>query len=254
MAITDLTGTKWQFNDAITLEEFGTMHIEGTLTDNNHTDVAFHLIEWYPTSLEFYSWVVGRITQYIDGAWENGAPTIRISGGDDVTNAADIAAFEANATQIIDPPTPSSDYKFLDDTGLARAFTNLKDYIDTADQNLQFQIDGLGEPFRLQDFTQQINVTIPSITTDVANTSIPNVDIDLDVIDPTGALNQNFAIAGLVKYEVFDATSGGNRLNVTPICSFSMNSQRTLRVRMMCAGASSKTARRIAGALLLKHR
>lgn len=120
--------------------------------------------------------------------------------------------------------------------------------------DLQFQIDGLGEPFRLQDFSQQINVIIPSITSDVANTSIPNIDIDLNVIDSTGKLNENFAIASLAKYEVYDAASGGNRLNVTPICSFSMTGQRILRVRMMAAGTTSKTARRINGAILLKHR
>ena len=120
--------------------------------------------------------------------------------------------------------------------------------------NLQNQIDGLGEPFRLQDFTQQIDLTIPHCNQDIPNTSIPNVDIDLNVIDPTGALNQSFAIAGLAKYEVYDAASGGNRLNCWPVCSFSMNSQRVLRVRMMCAGSTGKSAKRISGALLLKHR
>ena len=147
-----------------------------------------------------------------------------------------------------------TNYNYVDDTGLTRAFTDLKGYIDTADGELQTQIDALGEPFRLQDFQQQINVTIPSVTQDISNTSIPNVDVDLDVIDPSGTLNQNFAIASLAKYEVYDATSGGNRLNVMPVCSFSMNSQRTLRIRMMVAGPNSKTARRIAGAILLKHR
>lgn len=120
--------------------------------------------------------------------------------------------------------------------------------------NLQTQIDGLGEPFRLQDFNQQINVTFPCVTEDIANTSIPNMDIDLDVIDPTGQLNQNFAIASLAKYEVYNASSGGSRLNVFPVCSFSMNQQRTLRVRMMCAGSTRVTGLRISGALLLKHR
>ena len=110
------------------------------------------------------------------------------------------------------------------------------------------------EAFLLKDFNQQINITIPSVTSDVANTSIPNMDIDLDVIDPTGDLNSKYAIAGLIKYEIYDATSGGNRLNAFPICSFSMNSQRTLRVRCMVGGTTSKTARRIQGALLLKHR
>lgn len=110
------------------------------------------------------------------------------------------------------------------------------------------------EAFMLKDFNQQINLTIPSVTSDVANTSIPNMDIDLDVIDPTGELNTKYAIAGIVKYEIYDATSGGNRLNAFPVCSFSMNGQRTLRLRCMVGGPSSKTARRIQGALLLKHR
>ena len=110
------------------------------------------------------------------------------------------------------------------------------------------------EAFMLKDFTQQVNITIPHCNQDIANTSIPNMDIDLNEIDPTGELNQKYAIASLMKYEVYDATSGCNRLNCCPVCSFSMNSQRTLRLRMMCAGSTGKTARRIAGALLLKHR
>lgn len=110
------------------------------------------------------------------------------------------------------------------------------------------------EAFMLKDFNQQINITIPHCNQDIANTSIPNVDIDLNDIDPTGELNTKYAIASLMKYEVFDATSGGNRLNCWPVCSFSMNSQRTLRLRMMVAGSTAKTARRIQGALLLKHR
>lgn len=126
--------------------------------------------------------------------------------------------------------------------------------LESAVDDLQFQINGLGEPFRLQDFNQQINITVPSVSKDIANTDIPNIDIDLDVMDPTGALGTNFAIAGLTKYEVYDATSGGNRLNVFPVASFSMNSQKQLRVRMMCAGANDKAAKRIVGAILLKHR
>ena len=110
------------------------------------------------------------------------------------------------------------------------------------------------EAFMLKDFNQQINLTIPPVTQDIANTSIPNMDVDLNEIDPTGELNTKYAIAGLVKYEIYDATSGGNRLNAFPVCSFSMNGQRTLRLRCMVGGPNSKTARRISGALLLKHR
>lgn len=168
--------------------------------------------------------------------------------------ANDILVTDANG-QAIDSGVPISAIPTVDQTYNGMS-TNAQSgiAIQTQVTNLQNQIDGLGEPFRLQDFNQQINVTIPCITEDISNTSIPNVDIDLDVIDPTGQLNQNFAIASLAKYEVFDAPSGGNRLNVTPVCSFSMNSQRTLRVRMMCAGTQRKIALRISGALLLKHR
>ena len=115
-------------------------------------------------------------------------------------------------------------------------------------------VEAAKEAFMLKDFNQQINLTIPAVTNDVANTSIPNMDVDLDVIDPTGELNTKYAIAGLVKYEIYDAASGGNRLNAFPVCSFSMNGQRVLRLRCMVGGPNNKTARRISGALLLKHR
>ena len=137
---------------------------------------------------------------------------------------------------------------------MATLNTTEKGNLVGAINELKFGLDGLGEPFRLKDFNQQINITIPLVSQEISNTNIPNVDIDLNIIDPTGALNEQFAIAGLAKYEVYDATSGGNRINVFPVCSFSMNSQRVLRVRMMCAGTSAKTARRIQGAILLKHR
>ena len=124
-----------------------------------------------------------------------------------------------------------------------------KKYVDAADAALQFQIDGLGEPFRLKDFSQTFatDINIPSCQQDIANTSIPNVDVKI-----TGTEAENFAIAGLVKYEVTDAN--GARLNVWPVCQFSMDGQKTLRLRMMAAGPNSKAAKRISGAILLKHR
>ena len=137
-----------------------------------------------------------------------------------------------------------SDY-FLDPDGVEA----VKIYIDEKDTDLQEQIDALGEPFRLMDFSQTLSITIPSVTQDISNTSIPNVDVVI-----TGTVADDFAIASLAKYEVYDAASGGNRLNVFPVCMFSMNGQKTLRVRMMCAGPSSKAAKRIQGAILLKHR
>ena len=119
---------------------------------------------------------------------------------------------------------------------------------------LLLDVEAGKEAFILKDFGQQIDITIPSCLNDIANTSIPNVDIDLNTIDPTGELNSKYAIASLMKYEVYDNTSGGNRLNAFQVCSFSMNTQRTLRLRMMVAGPNAKSAKRISGALLLKHR
>ena len=75
---------------------------------------------------------------------------------------------------------------------------------------LLFDVEAGKEAFALKDFNQQINLTLPSVTQDIANTSIPNMDIDLNVIDPTGELNTKYAIAGIAKYEIYDAESGGN--------------------------------------------
>lgn len=136
--------------------------------------------------------------------------------------------------------------KFLN---LDDAVPAIKVYVDDKDADLQSQIDALGEPFRLMDFQQTLNVTIPSVTQDISNIRIPNVDVTI-----TGTVAENFAIASLARYEVYDNISGGNRLNVMPICVFSMSGQTVLRVRMMAAGPDSKVARRIQGAILLKHR
>ena len=103
------------------------------------------------------------------------------------------------------------------------------------------------DPFMLLDFGQTIDVTIPSCQKDIANTSIPNVDVSI-----TEAMGADWAIASLAKYEVKD--SSGNRLNVWPVCMFSMNGQKTLRLRMMAAGPNDKAAASISGAILLKHR
>lgn len=148
------------------------------------------------------------------------------------------------------------------DTTMSDTSTNpvqnkvIKSYVDNATSDLQFQIDGLGEPFRLLDFTQTFSagLTIPSCNQNLANTAIANVDVDLNVIDSSGALNRDFAVAGLLKYEIYDAVSGGNRLNCWPVTTFSMSGQQTLRIRMMCAGTTNQIMKRIQGTVLLKHR
>lgn len=103
--------------------------------------------------------------------------------------------------------------------------------------------------FLLKDFnaTFETPLEIPSVLTDIPNTQIKNVDITLD--DETAA---EYAIAGLVKYQVVDENN--QRLNAFQVCSFSMDGQVTLRLRFMCAGQNSVFAKSVKGALLLKRR
>lgn len=103
------------------------------------------------------------------------------------------------------------------------------------------------DPFMLMDFNQTLDLSLPYCTENIANTSIPNVDVVIS--DELGA---EWAIASLAKYEVKNANS--QRVNCWPVCSFSMNGQKTLRIRMMCAGTSRQTVASINGAILLKRR
>ena len=103
------------------------------------------------------------------------------------------------------------------------------------------------DPFMLLDFAQTISVTIPVCTKNIANTQIPNVDISI-----TDEMGVNWAIASLAKFEV--KNDSGQRINAWPVCQFSMNGQKTLRLRMMCGGNADTAAANISGAILLKHR
>lgn len=126
----------------------------------------------------------------------------------------------------------------------------IKEYVDTADANLQSQIDALGEPFRLKNWASNaLNVEIPCCTEDLSNVSIAKMIFSIDAEE--GA---DFQIAGMIAYEVFDSESGGNRINCWPVCQFTGNGQKELSVRWMCGGTSRKTAKRINAWVLLKHR
>lgn len=138
--------------------------------------------------------------------------------------------------------------KVLDYPGLQHYDGKIREHIAAADSSLQSQIDALGEPFRVKAFGgSNYNVTIPFVTEDVANTAIPN--FDLSISDEEGA---DYQIVGMIAYEMFDADN--NRINCWPVCQFTQNTQKTLRVRMMCAGTTRKTIKRISCWVLLKHR
>lgn len=152
------------------------------------------------------------------------------------------------------------------------AFLTTQKYVDDADEELQTQLGDLtaldteakgdlvnalnevyekcGEPFRVKQWAaNNLNVTIPICTTEIANTQIGKFVFSIDAEE--GALYQ---IVGMIAYEVFDAATGGNRINCWPVCQFTGNGQKELGVRFMCGGTSNKVAKRINAWVLLKRR
>lgn len=107
-----------------------------------------------------------------------------------------------------------------------------------------------GEPFRVKNWaSNSMNVTIVPCTSDASNTSLDKMVFTIN--DVEGA---DYQIVGMIAYEVFDAASGGNRINCWPVCQFTGNGQKELSVRWMCGGSSNKNAKRINAWVLLKHR
>lgn len=107
-----------------------------------------------------------------------------------------------------------------------------------------------GEPFRIKNWANNaLNVTIVPCTSDAGNTSLAKMVYTIN--DVEGA---DYQIVGMLAYEVFDAASGGNRINCWPVCQFTGNGQKELSVRWMCGGTTNKVAKRINAWVLLKHR
>ena len=106
-------------------------------------------------------------------------------------------------------------------------------------------------PFRIKNWAASwaAGMSIEPCTTDKGNTSLNKIVFSID--DVEGA---DYQIVGMIAYEVFDNTSGGNRINCWPVCQFTGNGQKELSVRWVCAGTTVKTAKRINAWVLLKHR
>lgn len=151
---------------------------------------------------------------------------------------------------------------------LARFWSKTKTYIDgklgdlltltTTDKTsavaaineIDFAVKGLGEPFRVKQWAaNNLNVSILPCTDDSANTSLAKMVFTID-----GQEGIDYQIVGMIAYEVFDAASGGNRINCWPVCQFTGNGQKELSVRWTCMGTTQKTAKRINAWVLLKHR
>lgn len=120
----------------------------------------------------------------------------------------------------------------------------------SAINEIDFAVKGLGEPFRVKQWVaNNLNVSILPCTDDSANTSLAKMVFTID-----GQEGINYQIVGMIAYEVFDAASGGNRINCWPVCQFTGNGQKELSVRWTCMGTTQKTAKRINAWVLLKHR
>lgn len=102
MAITDLTGTTWYFNE--TLNGSGHYSINFTCNAVDYTEMEFIseaggilLIYRGSTAIGAYDTTMGA------SGWQDPAyRTITITGGTGATNATLIAFFEANAIQVED--------------------------------------------------------------------------------------------------------------------------------------------------------
>ena len=110
-----------------------------------------------------------------------------------------------------------------------------------ADQDVEWT--NLQQEFLLLDFTQSVNVNAPAI----ASGSNP-VNIDVNVPESYQA---NWKISSLPKFE---CKNGTTRVDVVFGSAFSMNGQKTLRLRTFACGTETKQITSIAGAMLLMKR
>lgn len=166
--------------------------------------------------------------------------------------------FEAPLDNFDSPMTYSS--SFTQPTGkpyadniagnLSNLTTTEKTNLVGAVNELKSSVDALGEPFRVKQWgASNLNVTIVPCTSDAANTDLAKM-----VFTITGQEATDYQIVGMVAYEIFDAASGGNRINCWPVCQFTGQGQTELSVRFMCGGTTNKVAKRINAWVLLRHR
>lgn len=93
MAVTDLTGTTWVFNDSIDVSTSFYYSINFISNDS-----SFAALEASYPDLSYYYW--GAPTTIYSNGWYNANyKTISITGGTDATNSSLISWLEANATQ-----------------------------------------------------------------------------------------------------------------------------------------------------------
>ena len=103
MSISTLANTKWIFNETPNIS--ATKEYSITFTANNESFIKLNIFYGGDNKITYrYSNDTGSLLAYSEDGeehWFNGYRTIKITGGNDVTNANLIAWFEANAVQIV---------------------------------------------------------------------------------------------------------------------------------------------------------
>ena len=127
MAVTDLTGTKWQIkNDFTASKGYGVFHLIGSVSYISKSTGELISTPFYDVQNNFGigyqrypNLSIANVYYYRRGQTAAGFVEtnsayvsdvcINITGGNDVTNSRLIAWLEANATQIIEPPVLPTD-------------------------------------------------------------------------------------------------------------------------------------------------
>jgi len=180
----------------------------------------------------------------------HGDQSITFAYENDHPNTIEISAMNENDMAFMaDFPTKTYvDNEILTNVG------DLSNLMTTDQSNIVAALNEVkssrNEPFRIKNWgANNLNVVIPCCTEDIGNTSIDKMVFKIE-----GQEAIDYQVVGMIAYEVFDAQSGGNRINCWPVCQFTGENTTELSVRWMCGGTTRKTAKRVSAWVLLMHR
>lgn len=110
MAISDLTGTSWVFNEEPDISFDSDYTLTFTSNSTTYNSISTHYAGRGNYDLLYEGSYVATVDRNGNYTWDDVAfRTIEITGGTDATNSTLIAWLEANATQIgPEPPTPTT--------------------------------------------------------------------------------------------------------------------------------------------------
>lgn len=137
MAITDLTGTKWEINVTPNIpQELLFANVTFKAGNSHEAFIRFATVVSIITYKKLNdNGTTSDHTVYENGAWvADELRFITIESGEDVTKTDFINWLEANATQIIDPP--ATEQPFLSKTGLLKVWQNILTHLNKKQEKL----------------------------------------------------------------------------------------------------------------------